>query len=123
MKGVFETRPLLPRYRDRWDVFIVLDYLQTLSPLEQFDLRNTTLRTVMLATLLSGQQCQTVHALTVSSMKSSDDSESVRAGHNALWLSYCKPFNPVNQYTISRWVKNVLETAGINTKIFGVHST
>ena len=123
MKGVFETRPSLPRYRDRWDVFIVLDYLQTLSPLEKFDLRNTTLRTVMLATLLSGQQCQTVHALTVSSMKSSDDSESVRAGHNALWLSYCKPFNPVNQYTISLWVKNVLETAGINTKIFGVHST
>ena len=75
------------------------------------------------ATLLSGQQCQTVHALTVSCMKSSDDSESVRAGHNALWLSYCKPFKPVNQYTISRWVKNVLETACINTKIFGVHST
>ena len=47
----------------------------------------------------------------------------MRAGHDASWLSYCKPFKPVSRDTISRWVKNVLEKAGINTKIFGAHST
>lgn len=74
MKGVFETRPSLPRYRDIWDVSIVLDYLQTLFPLEQLNLRDITLKTVMLVTLPSGQRCQTVHALTVSGMRNSDDS-------------------------------------------------
>lgn len=49
--------------------------------------------------------------------------ESVRVGQDALWLSYCKPFKPVSRDTISRWVKNVLEKAGINTKIFGALST
>ena len=122
----------------------------------------------MLVTLLSGERCQTVHALTVSGTRNSDDSvrfeitkllktskfgkhqgqlefkaypldkrlcvvaclkeyvkktESVRAGHDAWWLSYCKPFKPVSRDTISRWVKNVIENAGINTKIFGAHST
>ena len=38
--------------------------------------------------------------------------ESVRAGHDALWLSYCKPFKLVSRDTISRWVKNVLKKAG-----------
>ena len=49
--------------------------------------------------------------------------ESVRARHDALWLSYCKPFKLVSRDTISRWVKNVLKKAGINTKIFGAHGT
>ena len=42
MKGVFEARPSLPRYRDMWDVFhkFVLDNLRTLSPLEQLILRD-----------------------------------------------------------------------------------
>ena len=74
MKGVFETRPSLPRYRDIWDVSLVLDYLQTLFPLKQLNLRDITLKTVMLVTLLSGQRCQTVYALTVSGMRNSDDS-------------------------------------------------
>lgn len=55
-KGVFETRPSLPRYRDIWDVSIVLDYLQTLSSFEQLNLKDITQKTVMLVTLLSGQQ-------------------------------------------------------------------
>ena len=47
----------------------------------------------------------------------------MRAGHDALWSSYCKLFKSVSRDTISWWVKNVLEKAGINTKIFVAHST
>ena len=55
------------------DVSIVLDYLQTFFPLERLNLRDITLKTTMLVTLLSGQRCQTVHALTLSGMTNFDD--------------------------------------------------
>ena len=122
----------------------------------------------MLVALLSGQRCQTVHALTISGMRITNDTvhfeiakllktskpgkhqghlelksypvdqglcvvtclrqyvkltEPVRAGHDPLWLSYSKPFKPVSRDTVSRWIKNVLEKAGINTKVFSAHST
>ena len=41
--------------------------------------------------------------------------EPVRAAHDPLWLSYSKPFKLVSHDTVSRWIKNVLEKAGINT--------
>ena len=41
--------------------------------------------------------------------------EPIRAGHDPLWLSYSKP---VSRDTVSRWIKNVLEKAGVNTKVF-----
>ena len=167
LKGVFETRPSLPRYKDIWNVSVVLDYLKTLSPLEELNLKDITHKTVMLVTLLSGQRCQTVHALTISGMKNKNDAvhfeitqllktskpgkhqghleftpypvderlcvvtclkqyvkltEPVRAVHDSLWLSYCKPLLPVSRDTVSRWIKKVLENVGINTKLFGAHS-
>ena len=73
LKGVFESRPSLPRYKDIWNVSVVLDYLKTLSPLEELNLKDITHKTVMLVTLLSGQRCQTVHALTISGMKNKND--------------------------------------------------
>ena len=116
--------------------------------------------------LLSGQRCQTVHALTISGMRITSDTVhfeiarllktsksgkhqvhlelksypvdqrqcvvtclrqhvklTVRAGHDPLWLSYSKHFKPVSRDTVSRWINNVLEKAGVNTKIFSAHST
>ena len=34
---------------------------------------------------------------------------------NELVLSFQKPFKPVSKYTISRWIRNVLKDAGIDT--------
>jgi len=168
LKGVFESRPSPPRYKDIWDVSVVLDYLKTLPPLEELSLKDSTHKTVLLVALLSGQRCQTVHALTVSGMRITNDTvhfeiakllktskpgrhqghlefklypvderlcvvtclrqyvkltESIRTGHDLLWLSYTKPFKPVSRDTVSRWIKNVLEKAGVNTKVFSAHST
>ena len=38
LKGVFRSRTALPRYKDIWDVSVVLDYLKTLSLLEELHL-------------------------------------------------------------------------------------
>ena len=73
LKGVFESRPSLPRYKDIWDVSVVLDYLKALPPLEELSLKDITHKTVLLVALLSGQRCQTVHALTVSGMRITND--------------------------------------------------
>ena len=35
MKGVFETRPSLPRYGETWDVNLMLNYLSSLGPPEK----------------------------------------------------------------------------------------
>ena len=40
-----------------------------------------------------------------------------------LFLSYQKPFEPVKQCTLSRWVTQVLHSSGIDTQIFKPHST
>ena len=45
-----------------------------------------------------------------------------RGDNNQLLLSFVRPFKPVSKDTLSRWVKSVLEAAGIDTKTFHPHS-
>ena len=44
-------------------------------------------------------------------------------GCSQLFRSLHKPFKPVSRDTISRWIKSVLELAGIDNAIFKAHST
>ena len=44
LKGVFELKPSLPRYAGIWDVGTVLQYLKTLHPIPELDLKNLTNR-------------------------------------------------------------------------------
>ncbi len=60
LKGVFNTRPSFPRYKQVWDVTIVLKFLKSLDPLDSLSLKDLTLKTTMLLALLSGQRCQTL---------------------------------------------------------------
>ena len=48
LKGVFNLRPLVPRYKKVWDVSIVLRFLKTLSPVASLSLKNLSLKLVML---------------------------------------------------------------------------
>ena len=41
---------------------------------------------------------------------------------NKLFLSYISPHNPVTSSTLARWIKNMLQLAGIDTGIFSAHS-
>ncbi len=49
--------------------------------------------------------------------------ESLRGEHKQLFISYIKPYLPVSRDTLSRWVKTVLDDAGIDTSIYSAHST
>ena len=47
----------------------------------------------------------------------------LREGHSQLLLSYVKPHKPGPKETISRGVKTVLTLAGIDTQLYGAHSS
>ena len=66
MKGVFESRPALPKYTDVWDISSVLTYLESLGMTTQINLKTLTLRLVMHLCTLTGQRCQTIHAIELS---------------------------------------------------------
>lgn len=46
----------------------------------------------------------------------------LRKDHSQLLLSYVKPFRPVAKDTVSRWVKQVLEFAGIDITKYSAHN-
>ena len=73
LKGTFTTRPALPKYKEVWDVNTVLEHLKTLHPAGTLPLKLLSLKIVMLMAILSGQRCQTIHALTTKDMKVSED--------------------------------------------------
>lgn len=43
--------------------------------------------------------------------------------HTKLLLSYVKPYKPVTNSTIGRWVKSLIKDSGIDTKAFSAHSS
>ena len=60
MRGVFESRPSVPRYSRIWDVSIVLKYLEKKSPAKSLTLQELTMKLVMLCALVTAQRCQTL---------------------------------------------------------------
>jgi len=47
----------------------------------------------------------------------------LRTGSDQLLVSIQKSHKPVSTHTISRWLKTVLEKAGIDTSVFKAHTT
>ena len=72
LKGTFTTRPALPKSKEVWDVNMVLEHLKTLHPAETLPLKLLSFKIVMLMALLSGERCQTIHALTTRNMRVSN---------------------------------------------------
>ena len=78
MKGVFQSRPALPRYEETWDVNIVLQYLSSFH--------NTTLYQIscqlcMLFLLTSAQRCQTLHLIELQDIQFSTNKVVIYPNH------------------------------------------
>ena len=72
MKGVFNLRPPQPCYSKLWDINKVLIYLKGLGRNEDLTVRQLTLKTAMLLSILAGRRLQTLHKLEISKMDISD---------------------------------------------------
>ncbi|KAK2556015.1 hypothetical protein P5673_022008 [Acropora cervicornis] len=66
LKGVFNKIKPVPRYNNIWSVDTVLDYLSLFWPLDEINLKELTLKLVMLIALTTGQRCQTLTFLDIS---------------------------------------------------------
>ena len=40
-----------------------------------------------------------------------------------LFVSYLKPHGPVSKDTLARWIRDTLNRAGVDTELYGAHST
>ena len=82
IKGVFVKKPVLPKNVKIWNVSPVLDKLRTMEPLEQLSLKELTLKTVMLLSLLTGHRGQTIHLLKLCDVQFL--SQAVKISHSSL---------------------------------------
>ena len=69
LKGVFHTRPCVPRYQFIWDTSLVLSYLKQLPPFKSLSLKDLTLKPVMLIALVTSQRCQSIHLMNLDGMQ------------------------------------------------------
>ena len=73
MKGIFEKRPALPKYKAIWNVNVVFKFIREQKPVGEIPLKELTQRLTFLLCLLSGQRCQTIHKLSLENMHMSED--------------------------------------------------
>ena len=74
MKGVFNSKPSLPRYTEIWDVNIVLQYLEKM---QTETLSALSCKFCMLFLLITAQRCQTLHVIKISDIKRIDGGFSI----------------------------------------------
>lgn len=69
LKGVYELRPVFPKYTFIWDVKTVFEYFRSLPEPDKLNLKTLSQKLAMLLSLLSGgQRCQTIHSINIVDM-------------------------------------------------------
>ena len=168
IKGIFNTRPPIPRYTSTWDVQTVLSYLESLSPSSNLSLKLLTLKTVFLMAITRPSRSVDLAHLDCKRLRSDVEGISflpntlakqsrqgkpieefffptfpsnitlcpvntlrvyltktkpLRGDESKLFISFIKPHKAVTSSTIARWLRTILELSGIDSSIFGAHST
>ena len=80
LKGTFNLRPPRPRYKDTWDVSIVLNFLRKISPARALNLKQLTRKLCLLIALTSAQRAQTLHLLNLENIVLRQDSATFHVG-------------------------------------------
>lgn len=65
LKGMYNSRPSLPKTNVTWEPEILLLYLKTLSPVRRLSLKKLTYKTTTLLWLLSAQRGQTIQMIDI----------------------------------------------------------
>ena len=73
MKGQFELRPALPRYKSIWDLSVIFNYFRGRPAAPELNLKERTLKLTFLLNLLSGQRCQTIKYLNTDNLEMTTD--------------------------------------------------
>ena len=64
MKGVFEMRPVFPRYQITWDINILFNYFRKIPHQKHLTFKVLGKKlAILIAVLAGGQRCQTIHSI------------------------------------------------------------
>lgn len=72
IKGIFRSRPPMPKYDRTWDPGTVLNYLAGCYPNEEVTLEKLTKKLVTILALTTGHRVQTLSMIKISNMKFTD---------------------------------------------------
>ena len=136
VKGVFQSKPALPKNRVTWYVAIVLEYFRKLGPVAKLTLKQLTLKTATLTALLTGQRAQSLFLMNIKAYAPDrrlcllftlreyiNRTASLRGQVKGLFITTVKPHHAASRQTISKWIKTMLAEAGIDMHRFTPHST
>ena len=126
-----------------WDGNIVFAHLRQLTSLASLSLLDLSCKTVMLLALLSSQRCQTLHLIDIRNVKITKSNVQIvlgdlfktskacrhiselnilvpafEANRHLCIVSTIKQHKGVSRDTISRWIKHVMNDAGVDMTIF-----
>ena len=105
MKRIFHLRPPQPRYTKTGDVNKVLSYLKSLGPNDSLMLKELTLKTAALLTILGRRRIHTLHMLSVIHMDQSPD----KVIFHIIGLTKCsKPTRPNQPIVYRAYVEDEL---------------
>ncbi len=167
IKGMANVNPPAKRYHQIWSPQLVLSCLRAMPPNEELSLLELSKKTVMLAALVTGSQCQSLHNILLTNMEESEDcfccrlplvlktskasqreqvlhfpkyqdqklcvftaikhyktrTELLRpSATDKLFIISQSPYNAEAGGTISRWIKELMEAAGIDMAVYTSHS-
>lgn len=77
-KGIYNKKPVRPKYSATWDPNPVLEYLSTLYPLESLTLKDLSLKLVTLLLLTSGHRVQTISKISLNNVKQKCEAIEIR---------------------------------------------
>ena len=73
MKGVFNSRPPMPRYEETWDVNVILKHLESKGENKDLSLKSLSYKTIMLVALTSASRVSELQKIDLKYMKCSQE--------------------------------------------------
>ena len=102
MKGIFNTKPSLPRYNSTWDVNTVLNHLATVD-IGNRSLRDVSKKLVTLLALTTGQRTQSLCVIDIRNLELTAQDVKIRFGD---LLKQSKPGNHLEELFIESFPQN-----------------
>lgn len=134
LKGVFNEKPVLPRYNCTWDVGTVLGYISNnLCVKEDYSsLKQLSFKLLMLLALTTGQRIQTLHFININSMDVCEDYVKIRIPELLKTTKYGKHLSElyIQRYkdktlcvveNLTRYLERTKELRGDELKLFISH--
>ena len=97
MKGIFQSRPALPRYNKTWNVDTMLQYLLSLPDTNALSLKDITLKLVILVAITTAQRGQSLHLMDIANMVKEKDSLTFMLASS---IKQTQPGRPLSELTI-----------------------